>query len=169
MNPQDLRPRTASNEDTSMVEVLSSLDQTIIPGLEDDNSSDSRSFTELLMSQSPQPRRKGYGIKLYLPAVRDPIELRNLPLTTIGRRDHRQQIYPALDLTEHHAAQLGVSRLHAQIVFKEGRFYMLDLASKNGSWVNGERLNPHQPKNIGYQDTLRLGHFIIHVGACQYS
>jgi hypothetical protein len=169
MNPQDLRHRTVPSGDTAMVDVGSSLDQTIIPGLEDAKSSDLRSLTELLMSQSPQPRRKGYRINLYLPAMRDPIELWNIPLVSIGRRDHRQQIYPAIDLTEHHAAQLGVSRLHAKIIFKDGRFFILDLASKNGSWVNGERLCPDKAQLIGYQDTLRLGHLIIHVGACQYS
>jgi hypothetical protein len=169
MNRPYARRQLKGSDYTAIDELLSSLDQTVIPGLEAQDLGDSRTLTEVLMSQTPQVRRKGYSISLYLPVVRDPIEIWNIPVTTLGRRDNRQQIYPTVDLAGHHAVQLGVSRLHAQIVFKDGCFYLLDLASKNGTWLNGKQLCPNQAEPISHRDTLRIGHLIIHVGACQYS
>jgi pSer/pThr/pTyr-binding forkhead associated (FHA) protein len=144
-------------------------DETIASRPTDLEDLDTRSITEILMRQAPQPRRVGYGIRLYLPATRDPIEIWNEPSVTLGRRDNRHQVFPTIDLTDHYAGQLGVSRLHAQISFKEACFYVTDLGSKNGTWVNKKLLLSGECEPLGHRDTLRLGHLIILIGACQYS
>ena len=37
-------------------------------------------------------------------------------------------------------AEKGVSRLHAELRFENGRFVIVDLQSQNGTWVNGRRV-----------------------------
>lgn len=48
-----------------------------------------------------------------------------------------------------------VSRLHITIM-KENGFYVQDEHSSNGTWLNGERLNPGQPRQLHDGDSLRL-------------
>jgi hypothetical protein len=38
-------------------------------------------------------------------------------------------------------AEKGVSRLHAELRFENGRFVIVDLQSQNGTWVNGKRVD----------------------------
>ena len=33
-----------------------------------------------------------------------------------------------------------ISRIHAKVIRKEGRYYLRDLASTNGTYINGKRL-----------------------------
>lgn len=130
---------------------------------------DSRSLTELMMAIAPQERRKGHCIILYLPEMRDPIELWNQTHITLGRRDHSLNVQPTIDLAEHHGTQLGVSRLHAEIIYSDSGYFVRDLGSRNGTWVNKTRVVLENKVEITHRDTLRLGHFMIQVGSCQYS
>lgn len=51
-----------------------------------------------------------------------------------------------------------VSRHHAEIAFRDGDYWIEDLGSKNGTYINDERLYPQQPKIIAPQDSI-----IIHL------
>ncbi|MBD2083311.1 FHA domain-containing protein [Leptolyngbya sp. FACHB-17] len=42
-----------------------------------------------------------------------------------------------------------LSRRHAVILYREGRFYLIDLNSMNGSYVNGVRVQQRQPLHDG--------------------
>ena len=42
----------------------------------------------------------------------------------------------------------AVSRRHAEILREESRFYLVDLGSTNGTWVNGRRLRPGEKERI---------------------
>lgn len=46
------------------------------------------------------------------------------------------------------------SRLHCSIRFSEGAFYILDLNSKNGTFVNGKKVDLHQLRS---GDRIRIG------------
>ncbi|MFH1727716.1 MAG: FHA domain-containing protein [Pseudomonadota bacterium] len=48
----------------------------------------------------------------------------------------------------------GVSRLHAEIFFKEGSFHVKDLASTNGIYVNGTKT---EEAKLGHNDQLKIG------------
>jgi len=64
------------------------------------------------------------------------------------------------------AAFPGVSRLHAWIGQEEGQIVLVDLGSRNGTWVNGTRLTPAMPHRITMEELparLRLG------GRCETS
>jgi hypothetical protein len=127
------------------------------------------SLTEVLMTLVPQERRVGHCIILYLPGMREPIELWNQSHITIGRYDSQLKYRPTVDLSKHHAAQLGVSRIHAEITYENAGYYIQDLESRNGTWVNKTKLLPGQKLPISHRDSLRIGHFMIQVGSCQYT
>lgn len=50
-----------------------------------------------------------------------------------------------------------VSRFHAQLVEIDGRIMLEDLASGNGSSVNGKALEKHQPHPLHHNDRVKLG------------
>jgi serine phosphatase RsbU (regulator of sigma subunit) len=50
-----------------------------------------------------------------------------------------------------------VSRFHAQLVEIDGKIMLEDLASGNGSSVNGKALEKHQPHPLHHNDRIKLG------------
>ncbi|WP_376792710.1 FHA domain-containing protein [Thermoflexus sp.] len=82
----------------------------------------------------------------------------------VGRLDVGRGIFPQLDLTPDGGLEGGVSRRHARIFFQADRFYIEDLGSTNGTYLNGVRLEPYSPCPLGDGDELRLGQIAIRVG-----
>jgi len=62
-----------------------------------------------------------------------------------------------LDLANMHAATLGVSRRHILIRRTVSGYEVTDLTSRNGSWLNGERLVPNKAYPLASGSQLRLG------------
>ena len=54
-----------------------------------------------------------------------------------------------------------VSRHHADITCRAGKFYIEDLESSNGTVVGGERIESKQPKLIKPGDSIQLGPFTM--------
>jgi hypothetical protein len=53
--------------------------------------------------------------------------------------------------------ELKVSRFHAELVLSGGLLQVVDLESTNGTFVNGERLAPREPRALQVGDELRFG------------
>lgn len=51
----------------------------------------------------------------------------------------------------------SVSRKHCAIVAREGKFYVKDLGSRNGTLVNGQRLTDGKARRLRSGDTLQVG------------
>jgi pSer/pThr/pTyr-binding forkhead associated (FHA) protein len=81
----------------------------------------------------------------------------------LGRHDKKSQYIPDVDLLPYHAQKLGVSRQHARMIFKDNRFYIIDLNSTNGTSVNYQRLKPNDMFAIKPGDIIQLGHFTMRV------
>ena len=76
---------------------------------------------------------------------------------TIGRRDPVTGIQPSVDLTDLDQER-SVSRRHAKLERKGGRLYLVeDLGTTNGTFVNGKRISPGEPVEVGAGDLLRFG------------
>lgn len=82
----------------------------------------------------------------------------------VGRLDVGRGIFPHVDLTPDGGLEGGVSRRHARIFFQNDQFYIEDLGSTNGTYLNGVRLDPYSPRPLGEGDELRLGQIAIRVG-----
>ncbi len=63
----------------------------------------------------------------------------------------------ASDLADGIVADPAVSRRHARVVRKGGRFFIEDLDSREGTWVDGERLAPFTPHRIEPGAEVRFG------------
>jgi len=81
----------------------------------------------------------------------------------VGRTDPHTGAAPDINLEPYGAADKGVSRRHAMIVRRETALNVIDLGTPNGTFLNGQRLVPHQPRVLRDGDELRLGHLILRV------
>jgi len=54
---------------------------------------------------------------------------------------------------------LAVSRQHAQILYQNGEFYVEDVGSSNGTWLNGSRVTKRLP--LTKQDQLQIGPYVM--------
>jgi pSer/pThr/pTyr-binding forkhead associated (FHA) protein len=102
-------------------------------------------------------------VSFYMPGRSDPVIVNGMKTITIGRRDPKRQINPTIDLTEDHGAKLGVSRMHAELNFVNGQYYVKDTGSSNGTWVNDTKLQPYQPHPVNSGDQVRIGQVAIMV------
>ncbi|MDE5748548.1 MAG: FHA domain-containing protein [Acetatifactor sp.] len=51
----------------------------------------------------------------------------------------------------------SVSRIHARILEEDGRIYLEDLNSTNGTFKNGLRMQPYEKRRLEKDDELRFG------------
>jgi hypothetical protein len=63
----------------------------------------------------------------------------------IGRNHRSNIMQPDLDLALYEAEDAGMSRLHAALKHERNGWWLIDMDSSNGTWVNGERLAPFVP------------------------
>jgi hypothetical protein len=68
-----------------------------------------------------------------------------------------------LDLVEAGGVGLGVSRRHALIRTDHSAFFVMDLDSTNGTFLNGRRLQPRNQHLLVSGDVLRLGALEVRV------
>lgn len=71
--------------------------------------------------------------------------------------------YPSvdIDLSDYEIGKPPmISRQHALLEWINGTLQICDLNSRNGSWVNGQKLIPRQPDKISPFITLSLGNLI---------
>ncbi len=54
-----------------------------------------------------------------------------------------------------------VSKLHAEIIQRDGGLWIKDLGSTNGTFINGKRVTEAEPLNEG--DLVQFGKIILHV------
>jgi serine phosphatase RsbU (regulator of sigma subunit) len=89
--------------------------------------------------------------------LRGPDMGRHFPLqkdrTTLGRNNDC-----AIPLTGKQ-----VSRQHAYIFEEEGQYFLQDLGSSNGTFLNGQRLTPNTPNVLTERDTFQIGPYLFAV------
>ena len=83
------------------------------------------------------------------------IPLIDQPELLIGRADDVSGIYPDIDMTPHGGEEGGVSRRHAQLLHEGDAWFVVDLDSTNGTYVNGTESAPHV--RVPLQDGDRIG------------
>lgn len=77
--------------------------------------------------------------------------------STIGRWDADNGVFPDVDL-DAHDSDAKVSRRHARIVRNNGSYYIEDLGSTNGTYVNrGRRLLPGNAQILNDGDEVIVG------------
>ena len=75
----------------------------------------------------------------------------------VGRWDPDGGAFPEIDLTNDDP-EAKISRKHARVIFKDSKYYLEDVGSLNGSYVNrGPRLVPGEPHEIKNTDEVIMG------------
>ena len=88
------------------------------------------------------------------------VELSGKASYLIGREDPVSGIHPEIDTTGSDGDAAGVSRRHAEIVQAGGGWFLQDLNSTNGSFVNNQRVTPHTRHPLRSGDQIRLGKWV---------
>jgi pSer/pThr/pTyr-binding forkhead associated (FHA) protein len=78
------------------------------------------------------------------------------PEMVIGRSDPQRGTRPDIDLLPLDPSQT-VSRQHARLSFRQGKFYLEDLKAFNPTRLNNEPLVPYQEVEAHSGDIMRLG------------
>jgi hypothetical protein len=84
-------------------------------------------------------------------------ELPPVPTLNLGRGQIPDGTTPTLDLTLAGAYKSGVSRFHARLHRRPNGFYLEDLLSTNGTYINGRRIPPYAPQELRDGDKVELG------------
>ena len=92
-----------------------------------------------------------------------PFTFRSGGRLTLGRLGRDGADKPDLDLTLYGGLEKGVSRRHALIDNALGNAILIDLESRNGTYLNGQPITPHLPYILHTGDEIRLGSLAIHV------
>lgn len=75
----------------------------------------------------------------------------------IGRTDEARGIQPDIDLGLDGGYDAGVSRRHAILSWQGGSYYLEDLSSANGTFVNDKQIEPQIRTLIHNGDAIRCG------------
>jgi pSer/pThr/pTyr-binding forkhead associated (FHA) protein len=77
---------------------------------------------------------------------------------TVGRcAPETPEVRPDFDLSAFKAKDLGVSRLHAAILYRDKELYLKDLGSRNGTRINGLPLQPNVAYHLRPGEEIELG------------
>jgi len=79
----------------------------------------------------------------------------------LGRSHNSNKIQPAVDLSKFGGTSCGTSRLHASLRRKDHKWWIEDLGSSNGTWVNGERLAPFTPYQLTGNNQVLLANLEV--------
>jgi pSer/pThr/pTyr-binding forkhead associated (FHA) protein len=97
------------------------------------------------------------GLALYLLDDRRAIKLEKKDSIVLGRAVLNTSNLPDVDFGPFEGFSKGVSRKHAIIHKDEKGVFISDLRSSNGTFVNHERLKPHEWVALTHGDIISLG------------
>lgn len=122
------------------------------------------SASELVAGAGSEHFPAGSQLRFEIEGAPEPLVIRPGQQVIFGRRDPATGAMPDIDLTPYAGYRMGVSRRHAALrLTDDERLDVWDLGSSNGSFLNGQRLNAHQPYRLRDGDRLRLGQMVIRV------
>ncbi|HVU10755.1 MAG TPA: FHA domain-containing protein [Phototrophicaceae bacterium] len=112
--------------------------------------------------QAIQPQTRKNSLVLFIAGSKEPMVLTvNQPIT-FGRSVSQNSL-SHVDLTRSNAVDYGVSRVHARLIYENGNFYIEDVNSVNGTYLNGDPLQPGLKAALKNADELRLGRLRMYI------
>lgn len=83
------------------------------------------------------------------------------PDIVLGRSTSAPFSSPDVDLEPYGASMAGISRRHARLLRRPDGWFLEDLQSTNGTFLNENRLSPGQPARLNHGDLVRLGQLTL--------
>jgi pSer/pThr/pTyr-binding forkhead associated (FHA) protein len=96
------------------------------------------------------------AVALYFDYLDEPLIVRIRRHASLGRRTLDATFQPRIDLSPYEAYSKGVSRLHAILRRTAAGLTIEDQASRNGTWVNGQRLEAFRTTPLNSGDHILL-------------
>lgn len=104
------------------------------------------------------------GVGIYVTGAFKPYYVHIYKELILGRpAEAEATLESILDLSDLDAANMGVSRRHAMIRRTQSGYEVVDLSSRNGTWLNAERLVPNKSYPFASGSQLRLGRMQLFV------
>ncbi|MDX2074889.1 MAG: FHA domain-containing protein [bacterium] len=132
----------------------------VIHSTGDDNTVSTRDIPDQLPVLEETIGSEANTLLMMLPGQTTPLTFVDVKSIILGRYDPTTGLYPTVDLIPYFGKSLGVSRRHAEIILQHGHYYVRDLDSANGTWLNNRKMT-NQPEVIKSGDQLRLGELLI--------
>ena len=105
-------------------------------------------------------------LRLEIEGVNEPLFLRPFDKKQIifGRQDlDNAANNPDVDLMPYGGYNKGISRRHAALLLKGKRLSLIDLDSSNGTFLNEDSLEPHEPYQLRDGDDIQMGNLLMHI------
>ncbi len=125
-------------------------------------SGDPREFVDSAMTGSNYMNSKSL-VHLHVQDAVNPIIFYPREQTILGRSVSGMVEHPDIDLTLYGAMDKGVSCIHAVIEHSENSLKLVDLSSRNGTYLNGEYLPPDERHELRDGDEMRFGKLVVHI------
>lgn len=107
--------------------------------------------------------KQGSAIVIHVRDSDKPLSVSPAKRIVFGRSDANSTVVPDVDFATYGAVEKGVSRQHAALEVNEDTLMLLDVGSANGTYLNGQRLLPNQPRVLRDGDEVRLGKLVAHI------
>jgi hypothetical protein len=78
----------------------------------------------------------------------------------VGRATPNSPMVPDIDLNPFRGAEMGVSRMHATLERRNNSLLLVDLGSRNFTFVNGEQMPPHDVRVLKSGDQIAFGRLL---------
>jgi CheY-like chemotaxis protein len=92
-----------------------------------------------------------------------PIVLTMQSPVTFGRATGTGALKEHIDLSRYEATNSGVSRVHMTLHYRDDQFYVEDMESVNGTYLNGEPIKPRTLITLKNADEIRLGQLRLYI------
>ncbi|PJF42703.1 MAG: hypothetical protein CUN55_09700 [Phototrophicales bacterium] len=132
---------------------------------------ETRKFEELQQQQTAGARpfwgttqfSKTATVIIKIESAQQPLVLEENGRFTVGRVDIQTGNYPDIDLTPYGGIEQGVSRMHACFRRTDEALTIEDMNSANGTYLNGQRMVPNQPRVLQDGDEIRFGKLVTRI------
>jgi CheY-like chemotaxis protein/pSer/pThr/pTyr-binding forkhead associated (FHA) protein len=118
--------------------------------------------TAPLKAVPPDTRRN--ACVLFVAGYSDaPIVLTMQHPVTFGRAAGTGGLKAHIDLSRYEATNSGVSRIHMTLHYRDNHFYVEDMESVNGTYLNGDPIQPRTMIQLKNADEIRLGQLRLYI------
>ncbi len=101
------------------------------------------------------------GPRLFIATSGVALSIPLLDEVVVGRTDPMLPQPPDVDLQPYGGGSAGVSRHHARFLRRPEGWFLEDLQSTNGTYLNEVRLLPHRPVRLNSGDLVRFGQLTL--------
>lgn len=115
------------------------------------------------VATGPLDRKLPYVIELRVVGTPSIMQKQVKTEMLLGRADADKNVNPEIDLTPFDAFNTGVSRKHAILLVRDERLFLKDLASTNGTRLNGLTCEAEKEYRVRHGDEIMLGRLRLQV------